>query len=414
MFGTEECGVFTEFGPSAYYSTRRRLASWTLPRDGKSRRKLIRSEAPASPGVYGMIDADGQLIYVGKSKRLISRLMSYFPARSSGEKSERIGRRAVRLVWETAAHELLALLRELELIRRFSPRFNVEGRPERQRPAYIYLTPGPAPFFRVGGKIPSGCTTWFGPLQGVGRYTSAVEQLNRRFLLRDCPQKTPMKFAEQRELFEIERQAACLRYELNTCFGPCAALCTSQEYALGVERALAFLRGEELSLLAELERSMLEAAASRQFERAAALRDAWRQMALIARGMERLRELRRNFSFVYELRCQGNQPYWIFIRSGHAVGAHRKPSGPRSAVAVARRLQEIYEPPEDSSAAGDELDLDMLRVVGGWFHHHEEEIKSTQTYEDALRYCHDLTQGRTVGVTRGRSATALQRAAATG
>ncbi len=414
MFGTEERSVFAEFGESDYFSTRRKLASWALPREGKSRRQLVRAHAPAAPGVYGMIDGGGQLIYVGKSRCLANRLMSYFPGRPSGEKSERIGRRAARLVWESSTHEFLALLRELELIRRFAPRFNVEGRPERQRPAYIYLTPGPAPFFRVGGSPPAGCPAWFGPLQGVGRYTAAVEQLNRRFLLRDCPQKTPMRFANQRDLFDTERKPGCLRYELNTCFGPCAALCTAQEYSQGVERALAFLRGEDVSLLGELERTMREAAAGQQFERATALRDAWRQIALIHRGMEQLRELRRNFSFVYELRCRGQQRFWVFVRSGHAIGALAKPSGPRSANAAARRLMEIYEPPDDQPAAGDALDLDMLRVVGGWFRRREEEIKATRTFEDALHDCRQLAQNPTVRVRRSRADDAPPTLAATG
>jgi excinuclease ABC subunit C len=387
VFPTEEGGVFEGFGPSAYYSARRQLVSWPLPKDGKERRRLIRTSAPARPGVYGMIDADGELIYVGKSKSLAKRLMSYFPASGRGEKAERIGRRAKRLVWETAPHEFLALLRELELIRRFSPRFNVQGQPERQRPGFIYLAAGPAPFFRVAAQPPSGCVHWFGPLQGVGRFTAAVEQLNRRFLLRDCSTKTPMRFAEQRELFTSERKAGCLRYELETCLGPCAALCTAQQYTHSVERALAFLRGEDRTTLDTLEQAMREAAKNCQFERAAALRVAWRSLLLIYRSLERLRDLRRNFSFVYDLRCRQRQRAWIFIRAGHAIAARAKPCGARAARAAAQQLNAVYSPAVEVPTPND---LDMLRLVGGWFHRREEEIRATHTLEEALRLCEKL------------------------
>lgn len=388
MFGTEPSEAFQEFGPSAFFPQRRRLAFWDLPRDRKGRRKLIHTSAPRLPGVYGMIDANGELIYVGKSKRLANRLLCYFPATRGGEKAERIGSRAKRLVWETSAHEFLSLLRELELIRRFTPRFNVQGIPEHRRPAFIYLTSGPAPFFRVESEPPAGCEHYFGPLRGVTRFRAAVEHLNRRFLLRDCPLKTPMSFADQREMFAGDRRAGCLRYELGTCLGPCAALCTSRAYGRSVERALAFLRCDEAAVLTELEAAMHLAAKSQRFERAATLRDTWRMLALIRRAVGRLNELRRNFSFVYELHCRRGQKTWIFVREGHAFGAQPKPQTPRAAAAALRRLNEVYFDPTPFPHE----DLDMLRLVGRWFHEREPEIKCTRTAEEAGAYCRSLLE----------------------
>lgn len=399
MFATDAAASFADFGPSAYYSRRRPLASWDLPREGKARRRLIRTCAPGAPGVYGMIDGDGELIYVGKSRNLASRLMSYFPARGSGEKSERIGRHARRLVWETSPHEFLALLRELELIRRFEPRFNVEGKPERQRPAYLCLTSGPAPYFRVAEQPPSGCTTWFGPLQRFGRLRDAVEQLNRRFLLRDCPARTPMIFAEQRELFEAERRPACLRVEFGTCLGPCAALCTIKDYAQCVERALKFLRGDDAAILHQLEAEMRIAARDQVYERAIVLRDAWQSIQWIHRGLERLRSLRDDFSFVYEVHCRQRRKAWVLIRSGHAILARSRPAGPQAAGAMQRLLHAVYA--DDAAAPSEQGDLDMLRLVGAWFHHREEEIKRTRPPEEALRHCEELRRGAASPEERG-------------
>jgi excinuclease ABC subunit C len=400
VFVTEEQGVFTSFGPSAYFASARRCESRDLPRDGKGRRRLICQSVPFAPGVYGMIDGVGELIYVGKSRRLSSRLMSYFPALPSGEKSERIGRWAKRLVWETAPHEFLALLRELELIRRFRPRFNIEGRMEHQHPAFIYLTAGRAPHFAVAGEVPQGCATYFGPLQGLARHREAVEQLNRRFLLRDCPQTTPMRFADQRKLFAGNLTPACLRFDLGTCLGPCAGLCTSRKYSQAVQQALAFLRGEDRSMLTSLEQAMREAAKERAFERAAVLRDAWRRLAVIDRGLGRLRELRSDYSFVYELRCRKGERTWVFLREGHAAGALVKPRGMRAARAALRRTEEIYGHPE----APHEDDLDMLRLIGSWFRTHERELRRVGSVAEAAAYCQALIETPPVKDARQRSA----------
>jgi excinuclease UvrABC nuclease subunit len=150
---------------------------------------------------------------------------------------------------------------------------------------------------------------------------------------------------------------------------------------------LAFLRGEDRRPLDALEQGMREAAGNCQFERAAALRDAWRSLLLLHRSLDRLRDLRRNFSFIYELRCRQGQRSWIFIRAGHALGARPKPSGARSARAAAQWLNAVYSPALEVPAPND---LDMLRLVGGWFHRREEEIRATRTVEEALAICAGL------------------------
>ena len=102
---------------------------------------MIRREVPCAPGVYGMVDRQGELIYVGQSKSLRNRLVSYF-AGSAPCKAQRIIAHAQRLLWETAPDEFAALLRELELIRRRRPQFNVRGQPNRRRPPYLILGRG--------------------------------------------------------------------------------------------------------------------------------------------------------------------------------------------------------------------------------------------------------------------------------
>ena len=167
------------------------------------------------------------MIYVGQSKSLQNRLVSYF-AGSAPSKAQRIIAHAYRLIWETAPNELAGLLRELELIRLWRPRFNVRGQPNRRRPAYLVLGRGPAPYVYLAAAPSSGDTAVFGPLRPTRYCRRAVRALNDYFQLRDCGQQVPMRLADQQEMFISENAALCLRYDLGTCLAPCASGCSSR------------------------------------------------------------------------------------------------------------------------------------------------------------------------------------------
>jgi excinuclease UvrABC nuclease subunit len=142
-------------------------------------------------------------------------------------------------------------------------------------------------------------------------------------------------------------------------------------------------------MLDGLERAMREAADARAFERAAVLRDALQMLRMIDRGLGRLRELRSEFSFIYELRCRKGEQSWVFLRAGHAIAAHIKPSGARSARSVLQRIDNVYTECESPQ----EDDLDMLRLVGSWFYQHEREIRRTRSVEEATAICESLLTG---------------------
>src|SRR5439155_11599254 len=196
---------------------------------------------------------NGELIYVGKAKNLRARLLSYFRPRSRDPKAGRIVHRARAVVWEPASSEFAALLRELELIRRWQPRFNVQGQPERRRRVYVCIGKKSAPFGFVAERPPRTAQRIFGPVPVGFKVREAVRRLNDLFRLRDCPQAQEMIFAEQAELFPGVRDFGCLRYELGTCLGPCAAACSRKGYMNNVRRVHAFLAGEDRGTLDELE-----------------------------------------------------------------------------------------------------------------------------------------------------------------
>src|SRR5581483_417173 len=173
------------------------------------------------------------------------------------------------IVWEYAPTEFAALLRELELIRRWKPVYNVQGLPGRRRVVYIALGRKPAPYLFVTRQPAADLLACYGPLNGGNRVADAVRRLNDLFRLRDCDQSQKMHFADQGELFPVLRPAGCLRYEIGTCSGPCVAGVTRPGYGRQVRAARALLDGADDGVLTKLEQAMAEASANLAFERAA-------------------------------------------------------------------------------------------------------------------------------------------------
>ncbi|MBL8865669.1 MAG: nucleotide excision repair endonuclease, partial [Planctomycetia bacterium] len=139
--------AFTGFGPSRFLPDGND-GEWQLAKRKSTQqlRQIVRDSVPKRPGVYGMLDKHNRVIYVGKAKNLRSRLLSYFRPASRHPKAGKIIARTRWLVWEHAADELAALLRELELIRRYRPRYNVLGQPGRERYRYLCVGRGPAAY----------------------------------------------------------------------------------------------------------------------------------------------------------------------------------------------------------------------------------------------------------------------------
>jgi excinuclease ABC subunit C len=334
-------------------------------------RHAVRRDCPRLPGVYGMIDAAGELIYVGKAKSLRSRLMGYFrPSRD--EKAGKIIRESRALAWEVAPSEFAALLRELELIRRHQPRFNVAGQPRRHRRYYVCIGRRPAPYAFVAAKPPSTALAAFGPVPGMYRTREAVRRLNDWFRLRDCPQKQTMVFAGQAELFPLVRTPGCIRHDIGNCLAPCAAACTRHDYAFHVEAALDFLHGKDSSPLEILGREMNDASAALQFERAAILRDRLDSLGWLAKHLERLRQAVRH-SFVYPVTGPEGRETWYLIRHGLVRAAVLAPVDTASRRRARRRLEEVFDSSPAATALPEADEVDGVLLVAGWFRRNKEE-----------------------------------------
>ena len=217
---------------------------------------------PQSPGVYRMLDANGDVIYVGKARQLKARVSNY--VRLAGHTN-----RIARMILATAAMEFItvgteaeALLLEANLIKRFRPRFNVLMRDDKSFP-YILIArdhAAPAVMKHRGARNRKGA--YFGPFASAGAVSRTVNMLQRAFLLRSCSDS----------VYE-SRTRPCLLYQIKRCSAPCTGEIGLDDYRLLVDEAERFLNGESQTVREMYQRLMREAAEKLEFETAAKYRN---------------------------------------------------------------------------------------------------------------------------------------------
>lgn len=340
-------------------------------------RNEIRECCPKVPGVYGMLDRRGQLIYVGKSKALRSRLLSYFSEANAEEKAGRIIQSTRVIQWETQPSEFAALLREQHLIRQWVPRWNVQEIPKRQRPVYLCLGRAPAAYFFLARVPPHDAVACQGPFHGAGRMTRALDALNKFFKLRDCSNQQTMRFAEQLSLFQLEHRPGCLRYEIGTCLGPCAAGCTRNDYDRHVLAAKQFLDGLSDEPLLALQR-MLELASSRQqFELAARARDDLAALQYLHRKLLFLADARRKYTFVYSVPGFDGFTVWYLIRNGEVADVLQAPKCPETYAAARPQLRRWKQETETGEGASPGQRAHTLSLVAKWFKKNRDQLART-------------------------------------
>ena len=215
-----------------------------------------------SPGVYRMLNAKGEVLYVGKARNLKARVSNY--ARDHGHSA-----RIARMVFETASMMFLttrteteALLLEQNLIKQLKPRYNVLLRDDKSFPNILITKDHPFPQIKKhrGKKTEKG--SYFGPFASGGAVTRTLNQLQKVFLLRNCTDS----------MFE-GRTRPCLQYQIKRCAAPCVGKVDGPTYAALVQDAELFLQGKTTAVQADLAKQMSTASEAMEFERAASLRD---------------------------------------------------------------------------------------------------------------------------------------------
>jgi excinuclease ABC subunit C len=224
--------------------------------------KAFVASLPTRPGVYRMLDAAGQILYVGKAGNLRARVGSYFRA-------DLVQPKVLAMVQQIAAIEVTvtnsdteALLLEFNLIKQHRPRYNILLKDDKSFP-YLYLTTQQEfprlSFYRGPRRLPG---RYFGPYPNTIAVRETLLQLQKLFRLRQCE-----------DSYFANRTRPCLQYQIQRCSAPCVGLISAADYAADVRAASRVLEGRNDEVAVELAARMEAEAAALRFEKAAALRD---------------------------------------------------------------------------------------------------------------------------------------------
>jgi excinuclease ABC subunit C len=329
----------------------------------------VRAQAKDRPGVYRMLSADGEIVYVGKSKRLRSRLLSYFRCSFPEDKGARIVREADRIEWDYTPSEFAALLEELRLIKRYRPRLNVAMMRDARHFAFIKLTRGAAPkLLVVRGAGADDAQIYYGPFFGAQRVNEAVIELNDALGLRDCRLDQPMHFADQPELFHIyPRTPGCIRHEIKKCLGPCVGGCSTKEYDERVRMVRAFLDGADDGPMQTLREEMIAASERLEFERAASLRDKVQRLESLREQFIRFRFAVETLSFVYTVPGYEGDDRIYLIRRGRVRGEYARPRSEPDRARLLEMVEDVFTPVERDTSQVASHEIDELLLLSSWF-----------------------------------------------
>jgi excinuclease ABC subunit C len=246
------------------------MTSDDAPLKGAARIQAYLKTLPDAPGVYRMLNAGGEVLYVGKAKSLKKRVGAYAQGRVHSDRLTRMIAETAEMLFVTTASETEALLLESNLIKRLKPRYNVSYRDDKSFPNILLREDHPYPQLlkHRGAKTTKG--VYYGPFASAGAVTRTLNTLQRAFLLRSCSDS----------VFD-SRTRPCLLFQIKRCSAPCVGRVDLAAYNALVEEAERFLSGRSSAVQRALKAEMDDAAEALDFERAARLRDRLRAMSHI-------------------------------------------------------------------------------------------------------------------------------------
>ncbi len=218
---------------------------------------------PENPGVYVMLDSDGQIIYVGKAKNLKNRVRQYFQNSVKTEKVMAMVKSIADFYYIIVPTEIDALSLENNLIKKHKPRYNILLKDDKTYPYLRVDIKEDFPTFKVVRKIKKDGAKYFGPFMGGVNVKSVLEILNLAFEIRPCDKK----------LSAEKLIKPCLNYHIHKCPAPCAGYISSESYKLSVEQAIDFLSGDTVETEKLLKEKMLAASEREEFELALKYRE---------------------------------------------------------------------------------------------------------------------------------------------
>ncbi len=272
----------------------------------------VQRTLPPRPGVYRMVDARGDVLYVGKARALKNRVANYLQVDRLPMRLKRMVAQTREMTIVTTNSEAEALLLEAQLIKRFRPPYNVLLRDDKSFP--FILLRGDNDFPRImkhrGARRAKG--NYYGPFASAGSVNTTINALQKLFLLRSCT-----------DSFFSRRDRPCLLYQIKRCSAPCVGRIDKDGYGELVRQAKDFLAGKSSAVQQEIEVQMAEAAEKLDFETAAMLRDRLRAATFI-QGSQAINAQGVGDADVFAMAEKGGQigVQAFFIRGGQNWG-HR-------------------------------------------------------------------------------------------
>jgi excinuclease ABC subunit C len=345
-------------------------------------RAYVRQHAEDRPGIYRMVGPESEILYVGKSVRVKSRLLSYFRA-DPREKAGKLIRDTKAVEWDYVPNEFAAIVHEMRLIKRWRPRYNVEHKRKRSF-AFIKITREPAPrIIPVARVLPDGAT-YFGPFPRPRLLGLTLGELCHVLRLRDCPGTIPIVFGDQLEIFERGRAPRCIRAETGTCLGPCCGGCTASDYTRPVEIGRRFLEGRSRIPLSLLRKEMEKASSAMEFEYAAMVRDRLERLETLQRELVAFKGRMEGLSFVYRVPGFNGDDRLYLIKRGLVAEDMPNPRGKTGRRKAAAKIESVFQaPPPDAGSLSQEAASEIL-LVARWFRLREREMARVLKPEDWL------------------------------
>jgi len=299
-------------------------------------RNVVKTLKP-SPGVYRMLDARGDVLYVGKARALKNRVANYTQVANLTNRLQRMVSQTRSMEIVTTNSEAEALLLEAQFIKRFRPPYNVLLRDDKSFP-FILLREGhdyPRIMKHRGARKAKG--NYYGPFASAGSVNTTINALQKLFLLRSCT-----------DSFFDRRDRPCLLYQIKRCSAPCVGRIDKEGYDELLHQAKQFLSGKSDTVQKTIEAQMQKAAENLDFETAAMLRDRLRAATFI-QGSQAVNAEGVGDADVFALAAKGGQIgiQGFFVRGGQNWG-HRAffPTHTKEveeAEVLARVLAQFYE-----------------------------------------------------------------------
>ncbi|MBQ3116500.1 MAG: excinuclease ABC subunit UvrC [Clostridia bacterium] len=266
---------------------------------------------PTSPGVYVMLSAEGQIIYVGKAKNIKNRVKQYFTNSVKTDKVMAMVKNVADFYYIIVPSEIDALSLENNLIKKHKPRYNILLKDDKTYPYLKIDLKEDFPTFKVTRKIKKDGAKYFGPFMGGVSVKSVLELINLAFEIRPCEKK----------LCKDKCIKECLNYHIKRCHAPCAGKITQEEYNEKVLGAIDFLSGDTAETEKLLKQKMLSASEREEFELALKYKE--NLLSLEKIGLKRITALNKFINADVIAHCSNGLYSTInvlFVRNGRMLG----------------------------------------------------------------------------------------------